>query len=70
MSTRIVVDVAQLAQRDLDLGERRAAGAQVEVAAEVHHAQAHAVVLDHADAVPGLAAQEVGRAQDPRLGVR
>ena len=57
-----VVDVAELAERDLDLGERRAPGAQVEVAAEVDHAEAHAVALDHAHPAARLAAQEVRRA--------
>ena len=60
----------ELSERDLDLGEGRAAGAQIQVAAEVDDAQAHAVALDHAGAVPGLAAQEVGRPQDPRLAVQ
>jgi len=65
-----VIDVAaELAQRGLDLRERRAARAQVEVPAQVHHAEAHAVALDHAGSVAGLDAQEVGRPQDPRLGV-
>ncbi len=32
--------------------------------------EAHPVALDHAGAVPGLAAQEVGRPHDPRLGVQ
>ena len=41
----------ELPQRRLDLGERRAARAQVQVAAEVDDAQAHAVALDHARAV-------------------
>ena len=64
-----VVDLAELAERHLDLGERRAAGAQVEIPAHVDHAEAHAAALDHAGAVPGLAAQEVGGPHDPGLGV-
>ena len=48
----------------VDLGERRASGAQEHVAAEVHDPEAHAVALDDAQAVPGLVAQVVVRAQD------
>jgi len=66
-----VIDIpTQLAERGLDLGKRRTARAQVQVPAEVDYAQAHSVVLDHARAVAGLDAQEVRRAQDPRLGVQ
>ena len=64
-----VVDLAELAERDLDLGERRAPGAQVEVAAEVHDAEAHAVVLHDAAAAARLAAQEVRGAHDPLVRV-
>ena len=65
-----VIDRAELSERGLDLGERRAAGPQVEVAAHVDDAERDAVALDHAGAVTGLAAQEVGGPHDPRLGVQ
>jgi hypothetical protein len=64
-----VVDRAELAECHLDLGERRAPGAQEDVPAHVDHAEAQPLVLDHARPVTGLAAQEIGRAQDARLGV-
>jgi hypothetical protein len=65
-----VIDLwAQLAEGGLDLGERAAAGLQIEVAAEVDDAQPDAVALEHTGAVAGLDLQEVGRPQDPRLGV-
>ena len=42
-----VVDLAlELAEHGVDLDERGAPGAQVEVAAEVDHPEAHAVALD------------------------
>ena len=59
-----VLDLSQFAERDLDLGERRAPCAQVQVAAHVHHAEADAVVLDHGHAPARLAAQEVRRPDD------
>jgi len=65
-----VLDASEVGERHLDLGEGRAPGAQVEVAAEVDHAEAHAVSLDHASAAAGLGAQEVGRAHDPRLALQ
>ena len=66
-----LIDVAQLAERGLDLRERAAARAQIQVAAEVDHAEALASRPGHdAGAMTGLAAQEVRRAQDPRLGVQ
>ncbi len=65
-----VVDLPELAQGDLDLGECRAARPQVEVAAEVDDAQAQAVMLDHAGAAAGLAAEEVGRPHDPFAAVQ
>jgi len=65
-----VINIAQFAQSDLDLGEGRASGTQVEVSAQVHDAEPHTVALDHANAVTGLRAQEVGRTHDPRLGVQ
>jgi len=66
-----VIDiVAQLAQRGLDLRKRRTARAQIEVAAEVDHTQAQPVALHHARTVAWLDAQEVGRTQDPRLGIQ
>ena len=55
----------ELAERDVDVGERRAPGAQEEVAAEVHDAEPHAAgALHDADAVAGLAAQVVVGPQD------
>jgi len=65
-----VLGAGHLAQRRLDLGERRAPRAQVEVPAHADHAEAHAVALDRAYAVAGLAAQEVDRPQYPRLRVQ
>src|SRR5262249_34824205 len=59
----------ELRERRLDLRERRAPGAQIEVAAEVDHAQADAVAPDDGRAVARLDAQEVGGPQDPRLGI-
>ncbi len=60
-----VVDLAvELAQGHVDVGERRAPGAQEEVAAEVHDAEADAVALDDAGPVAGLAAQVVVGPQD------
>ncbi len=70
MLTRMWSNVAELPESHLDLGECRVSRSQVEVPTEVDHAEAlPADVLDHAGTVTGLAAQEVGRAHDPRLGV-
>jgi len=62
-----VLHVVEVAQGRLDLGKRRAAGPQVQVAAQVDHSQAYPVVLDNAHASSRLAAQEVGRTHDRSL---
>ena len=64
-----LLDALELPKRGLDLGEGRAAGPQVEVAAQVDDAEAHAVALDHAGPVAGLASQVVGGPHDARLAV-
>jgi len=65
-----VVDRAlEPVEHRVDLDERRAPGAEVEVARQVDDAEAHPVALDDRVAVAGLRAQVVGRAQDPGLVV-
>jgi hypothetical protein len=66
-----VVDlVLERVQGGVDLGERRPSGVHEQVAAQRDHPQAHVIAGDHAPAVAGLAAQEVGRAQDLRAVVQ
>ena len=62
-----VVGVAQLSEGGLDRGEGGQRRVQVEVAAEVHHAELASVLFDHAGAVAGLAAEVVEGPHDPRL---
>jgi len=65
-----VVDAAvQLAERRVDVREGGSAGTQEQVAAEVHDAEPQTVVLDDADAVPGLAAQVVVGPQDRLVAI-
>jgi len=65
-----VVDRAlQLAEDVLDLGERRAPGAQEQVARQVHDPEADPVALDDGVAAPRLGAQVVRRPHDARLVV-
>jgi len=66
-----VVDLAlEAAEHRVDLDERRAAGAEVEVPREVDDPQAHAVALHDREAVARLRPQVVGRPQDPLLVVQ
>jgi len=65
-----VVDLALEAAEDrVDLDERRAAGAEVEVPREVDDPEAHTVALHDGEAVARLRAEVVGRPQDPLLVV-
>ena len=65
----VVGQAPEALEHGVDLDERRAARVQVEVAGEVHDAEADAVALDDRLAVAGLGGEVVGRAQDPRLVV-
>ena len=60
----VVGAALQAAQRGLGLLEQRVGGVDVEVAREVHDAQAHAVALDNDLAAARLGAEVVRRAQD------
>jgi len=63
-----VVDVAvEVGEHRLDLDERGAPGAQVQVARQVDHPEAYALVLHDAPSAAGLGAQVVGRAHDALL---
>jgi len=60
---------AQVRQRRVDLGERRARGRDEQGAREVDHGECHAVALEHRDAAAGARTRVVGRAHDALLAV-
>jgi len=61
---------AQLLQDLVDLEERDTTRAQEDIAAEVHHCEAHAVALDDRPSAPRLRRQVVRRADDRMVGVQ
>ncbi len=66
-----VVDLAlELADDGVGGREGRAPGLEEDVAAQVDHAEPHAVAFDHRVAVAGLGGEVVGRPQDVLVGVQ